>query len=162
MTHTAWKAISIRKNSDSPAPQFHRLPVILLIDDHAETVRIMRSLLESHGYKVWTASNGLEGFALACETEPDVIFTDVKMPGMHGFELLGKLRESESTRLIPVILHSGSVNEKELQQGLALGAAAVLSKPCSVAEIRQTIARFMRAAQVQPQSLEFRDALLSA
>ncbi len=85
------------------------------------------------------------------------------MPGMNGFELIGKLqRKSESTRHIPVVLHSGSVNEKELQHGLALGAAAVLSKPCSVAEIRQTIARFMRAAQIQPQSLELRDLLLSA
>ncbi len=63
MTHTAWKTISIRKNTAGLAPQLHPLPVILLIDDHAETVRILQSLLESHGYKVWTASNGLEGFA---------------------------------------------------------------------------------------------------
>jgi CheY-like chemotaxis protein len=162
MTHTAWKTISIRKNPAGPAPQLRPLPAILLIDDHVETVRILRSLLESHGYKVWTASDGLQGFALACETEPDVIFTDIRMPGLNGFELISKLRESESTRHIPVVLHSGSVNEKEKQHGLDLGAAAFLSKPCSVAEIRQTIAGFMQAAQVQPQSLELRDLLLSA
>ncbi len=160
-TATAWKTFSIGKKSAVPAGP-SRSPSILLIEDDVDLSEVLRLLLESCGHRVWVAFNGTQGFDLARDAGPDLILTDIEMPGMHGFDLLRKLRQSEATRRIPVVLHSGSTDAREKQEGLDLGAAAFLSKPCSLAEMRQTIACFLQPVSAMSGHAQFRDLLLSA
>ena len=85
------------------------------------------------------AGNGAEAFELACEEKPDIIVTDYQMPVMSGLEFVGKLRNSEATRDIPVIMltaRSFAVDDKQKKD---LGISQCVSKPFSPKELLENI-----------------------
>ena len=75
---------------------------ILVIDDEAEIRRSVRMILEYDGYDVLEASSGPEGVALAEKEAPDLVFLDVKMPGMDGLEALQRIKAVNDT--LPVVI----------------------------------------------------------
>ena len=77
---------------------------ILIADDSPSALRVLKALLESEGYDVVTASDGMEAYAKANQFRPDLIITDNVMPGMGGMALLKKLRGNSATRELPVII----------------------------------------------------------
>lgn len=79
----------------------------LLIDDDEDSRTLARHILEQVGARVVVARNGQEGFALAVETQPDFILSDISMPGMNGLEMMREMAISIYTRDIPVIAISG-------------------------------------------------------
>ncbi|HEU4926168.1 MAG TPA: response regulator, partial [Vicinamibacterales bacterium] len=78
---------------------------ILVVDDEAEIRRSVRMILEYEGYDVMEASSGPEGIALVEKESPDLVFLDVKMPGMDGLEALQRIRTVSET--LPVVIISG-------------------------------------------------------
>ncbi len=101
---------------------------VLVVEDNSDMQKQIKSLLQEK-YKVIIASNGLQGYELAREVFPDIIISDVVMPGMDGFELCKKIKEDLLTSHIPVILLTAlSETEKQID-GLETGADAYIVKP---------------------------------
>lgn len=101
---------------------------VLLIEDEPEVLELYRLKLTLDDYEVVTAPNGIEGLQRAKENKPELIFLDIKMPGMDGFEVLKHLRKDEATKDIPVVILSNFDEESMVEKGLALGANDYLIK----------------------------------
>ena len=80
--------------------QLSRTGRILVVDDQSANVRVVKALLERHGYVVTAASNGKDALEAATGETPDLLLLDMMMPGMDGFELLAALRELPGFRQV--------------------------------------------------------------
>jgi len=118
---------------------------IILVDDEADNRRIYGDLLAAEGYAVRRASSGDEAFALAVESPPDLILSDVSMPAGDGLSLLSRVRAEKKTARVPVVLMSGVRTEPEEQaEGLEQGADDYLPKPVAPALLRAKVAAVLR------------------
>lgn len=108
---------------------------ILLADDNADMREYVRRLLAQEGYEVETVADGLAALKAAHGCLPDLVLSDVMMPGLNGFELLKSLRINVNTRDIPVILLSARAGEDSKVEGLEIGADDYLVKPFSAKEL---------------------------
>ena len=112
---------------------------VLVVDDEIHIVHVVAVKLRNNGFEVITAENGADAFEIACEEKPDIIVTDFQMPIMTGPEFVEKLRQTEQTKNIPVIMltaRSFSI-EQELQRQLKI--SELLSKPFSPRELLRII-----------------------
>jgi len=103
---------------------------VLVIDDQESAIAVLVKIL-SPEYTVYTASNGREGIKAAEEYMPAIILLDILMAGMDGFAVFSELKNSENTKLIPVIFITSLLDEANEEKGLALGAADYITKPFS-------------------------------
>src|ERR687895_2994140 len=102
---------------------------ILVIDDEAEIRRSVRMILEYEGYDVIEASSGPEGVGLAEKEPPDLIFLDVKMPGMDGLEALQRIKATNE--ILPVVIISGHGTVSTAVEATKAGAFDFIEKPPS-------------------------------
>jgi len=102
---------------------------ILLIEDDAVQVELIKRTLELRGHQVLTARTGQEGIALIGREKPQLILMDMIIPGMHGLEATIKLKEDASTRDIPIIALTILSNPKFVQECYREGVAAYIKKP---------------------------------
>ena len=100
---------------------------VLIIEDDDSIAEMYRLRLEADGYEVVIGSDGEKGLQLAAGA-PDFIYLDVRLPGIDGFEVLGKLRSEPATATIPVIILSNYGDPALRQRGLILGAQEVATK----------------------------------
>jgi two-component system, NtrC family, nitrogen regulation response regulator NtrX len=110
---------------------------ILVVDDEAEIRRSVRMILEYEGYDVLEASSGPEGVALAEKESPDLIFLDVKMPGMDGLEALGRIRATNDS--VPVVIISGHGTVSTAVEATKAGAFDFIEKPLASERVLLTI-----------------------
>ncbi|MBF2073517.1 MAG: response regulator [Synechococcales cyanobacterium C42_A2020_086] len=108
---------------------------LLVVDDRWENRSVIVNLLEPLGFRVIEASDGEEGLVQAEAHSPDVIITDLLMPGMNGFEFMQQLQQSATLHSIPVIASSASVFETDYDQSIDAGAKAFLPKPVEAATL---------------------------
>ena len=101
---------------------------VLLIEDEKEVAELYRLKLSLDGYSVEVAPDGETGLKKALETKPELIFLDIKMPGMDGFEVLKHLRASEVTKKTPIVILSNFDEQEMIEKGLTLGANEYLIK----------------------------------
>jgi PAS domain S-box-containing protein len=136
--------------SDSvQAPHIHKVTGrILLADDNADMRDYVRRLLGSH-YQVEAASNGVDALAAVQRNPPDLVLTDVMMPGIDGFGFLRELRASESTRTIPVILLSARAGEEARVEGLNAGADDYIVKPFTARELLARVDMRLRMSRLR-------------
>jgi len=106
--------------------------LILVVDDEAPIVEILKYNLTKSGYRVIEAYDGEAGYRLALEEKPDLILLDVMLPKMEGFEVCRKVREKQST---PIIMLTARDEEVDKVLGLELGADDYITKPFSVREL---------------------------
>jgi len=106
--------------------------LILVVDDEAPIVEILKYNLTKSGYRVIAAFDGEEGYQLALSEKPDLILLDVMLPKMEGFEVCRKVREKQST---PIIMLTARDEEVDKVLGLELGADDYITKPFSVREL---------------------------
>ncbi|HOO71695.1 MAG TPA: response regulator [Spirochaetota bacterium] len=103
---------------------------ILIVDDNAENIYLLETLLSAHGYNVITAVNGVEALEKARENTPDLIISDILMPGMDGFTLCREWKKDGQLQHIPFVFYTATYTEKkDIDFGLDLGAARFLLKP---------------------------------
>lgn len=102
---------------------------ILFVDDEPVVLRLMKTRLESRGFEVDTADNGIAAIEKAEAHRPDVILLDIIMPGIDGFETCGRLKKNDRTKDIPVFLFT-ALQESALEKKAAeAGAVKVIQKP---------------------------------
>ncbi len=104
-------------------------PVILVVDDEADSLKLLTDILDAQGYEVRAANSGKLALASAAAHRPDLILLDLRMPEMDGLEVCRRLKASESTRSIPLMFISGSSDVEQRIQGLTMGAVDFVSKP---------------------------------
>lgn len=118
---------------------------ILVVEDDRDIRELIAFTLRYAGMEVETASGGADGLEKAQAERPALILLDVRMPKMTGFEVCERLKGDEHTRDIPVVFLSARGQEREIQQGLSLGAVDYILKPFSPEElpgqVREILAR---------------------
>lgn len=125
---------------------------LLIVDDYADAVDIWAIYLQSMGYRVSTAADGLVAVAKAEELIPDLIVLDLELPGLTGFEAAKRLRANPATAGIPLIAATGYSHERQLEMARQSGFDAVVVKPCDPSLLIQEIERLLRtdAGRFQP------------
>jgi diguanylate cyclase (GGDEF)-like protein len=116
------------------------MATILVVDDNRANREALGSLLEASGYDVMKAVDGVEALALARETRPHLIITDVLMPRMDGYQLARRLREDPATQATGIIFYTAYFGERDARQlAEAHGVARVLVKPSDNDAILQAV-----------------------
>ena len=101
---------------------------VLLIEDDVRVRELYELVLKMDEYSVITAETGEEGLEKAKTENPDLIFLDIRLPGMNGLEVLEILRQDEKTASIPVVILSNLDDEKTINRGVSLGALEYVVK----------------------------------
>ena len=122
-----------------------RAKKILVIDDDPGMQRFLKEALESEGYEVTVASNGMQGLFSAQQEAPDVAILDVMLPGLDGFEVCHRLRADPRTSHLPVMMLTGKEREIDRQTGEKVGANKFLSKPVELQVLLSTVESLARS-----------------
>ncbi|MBL7072735.1 MAG: response regulator [Candidatus Omnitrophica bacterium] len=102
---------------------------ILIVDDNPDLIAVLKVRLESFGYEVVVAEDGVKCLEKASSGKPDLILLDVLMPEMDGFQALKKLKEDDLMKTIPVIMLTAKDKLDDVAKANALGAADFIVKP---------------------------------
>ena len=111
------------------------ISTILIIDDQAVARETIRGLLSREPYTLHFATNGVDGLAQALARQPDVVLSDVMMPGMDGFEVCRRLRDTPGLAEVPVLLVTSLDDRDSRLQGLRAGADDFITKPYDSLEL---------------------------
>jgi twitching motility two-component system response regulator PilH len=117
---------------------------ILIVEDTLSELELMSHYLREGGYNVINAVGAQEALNKVLEQKPDVIITDVVMPGMSGFELCRRLKTHPATEKVPIVICSSKDQEIDRLWGMKQGADAYLTKPFT----REQILRAIKAVAV--------------
>ncbi|WP_437925655.1 CHASE domain-containing protein [Sorangium sp. So ce291] len=124
---------------------------ILVIDDHPENRAVLVDLLAPLGFEVTAAEDGQDGLVKAAEVGPDVVITDLLMPGVDGIELVKHLREAPERRGLVIIVSSASVFEADQDRSLSAGGDDFLAKPVRADELLDKLQRHLGIAWIHAQ-----------
>jgi two-component system, sensor histidine kinase and response regulator len=126
---------------------------ILVVDDDDQLRQTIIMVLKLRGFEPLEASNGGDALELAREHLPDLIISDVNMPGQNGFEALASIRQDPTTAAIPLILMTGEM-DSNMRKGMELGADDFLSKPFAMPELLKAIDARIRKQTVVTKAAE--------
>jgi putative two-component system response regulator len=121
-----------------------RVPRVLLVDDNPHLIGVMRELLISRGYDVVTMSDVASAEAEILRQAPDLILSDVLMPGKSGYEFCRGVKDNPRTRLIPFVLITGLTDREDRLEGIKSGADDFLSKPIFAEELFARVNSLLR------------------
>src|ERR1700758_2068194 len=134
-------------------------PRILVVDDQPSIAGLMSQLLTIRGYSVVTASNADQAEAEVRRQAPDLILSDVMMPGKSGYDLCRTMKEDPSTRLIPFVLITGLSDSSDRVRGIEAGADDFLNKPVLAEELTARVKSLLRLKEFTDE-LETADSVL--
>jgi two-component system, OmpR family, phosphate regulon response regulator PhoB len=136
-----------------------RGPTILIVEDEAPLVTLLRYNLEREGFAVLDAQDGEEALAVAREQKPDLVLLDWMLPLMSGIELCRQLRRNPETRALPVVMLTARGEEGDKLRGLDSGADDYVTKPFSPSELIARIRAVLRRANPAPvdETLRYED-----
>lgn len=118
---------------------------ILVIEDNARNLKLVRDVLQFAGYEVIEARSGEEGVQAAGESEPDLILMDLQLPGIDGTEALRRVRANEAGRRIPVVAITAFAMKDDRDRTMAEGFDGYLEKPISVRALPSQVGAFLTA-----------------
>ena len=116
---------------------------ILIVDDKATSRELLRTVLEKQGYAVIEAGDGAEALQKAHADNPHLILLDLQMPIRNGYEVLGELRQDANYATLPIIALTASAMQGDREKALAAGFTGYLTKPVSLAHLRNEIQRVL-------------------
>jgi len=120
---------------------------ILVVDDDTKIQMVVRIMLQKKGYDVKCVSSGLEAFQEIPEFKPDIIMLDVMMPGMGGYEVCRKLKSSESTKNIPVIMLTALGMGEDFEKAIENGADWYIVKPFNSRQLLSRVSMLLDGEQ---------------
>ncbi len=150
---------TLSRGSVIDVPLRQRIPRILVVDDNPGTMLLMSRLLETRGYEVVTVPDAAQAEVEVYRQPPDLILSDVIMPGKSGYELCRALKEDASTRLIPFVLVTGLSDREDRLRGIEAGADDFLNKPVSSEELFARVKSLLRLKEFTDE-LETADSVL--
>jgi two-component system nitrogen regulation response regulator NtrX len=130
---------------------------ILVIDDEAEIRRSVRMILEYEGYEVIEASSGPEGLAMAEREAPDLVFLDIKMPGMDGLDALQRIKASNET--LPIVIISGHGTVSTAVEATKAGAFDFIEKPLASERVLVTIRNALDQTRLRDENKSLKRAV---
>ena len=121
---------------------------ILVVDDIATNVLLLKTILGKAGYRIVTATGGREALEKVESESPDLILLDIMMPDMNGYEVIERLKADERFCRIPVIFLSALHDSENIVKGFKMGASDYVSKPFNHEELITRVAHHMFIAEV--------------
>ncbi len=128
-------------------------PLVLIVEDDVSTRALYRDFLRDSGFRIADAHNGHQALAKARELRPDVVLTDLAVPGMDGFAFCQALQQSDATRAVPILAvtgHSAYLDHPDRFE--RAGISRVLTKPCPPDVITEELLRLLRREPVDTPS----------
>jgi putative two-component system response regulator len=119
---------------------------VLIVDDQPENLRLLRRILERHGFDVVEVDDAASAVAAVRHAAPDVVLMDIRMPARDGFHLCRELKENPSTRLVPVVLMTAGLNRSDRLNAIEAGADDFVTKPVNPEEL---VARLRSLSQLK-------------
>jgi two-component system, cell cycle response regulator DivK len=119
---------------------------ILLVEDASDIRYIVELLLQNVGYTVISVNDGVQAVQRAQQAPPDVIIMDLALPRLDGWEATRLLKERTDTRHIPVLAFTAHALPEEIEHALAIGCAAVITKPFDINTFLDTIDRLLHTS----------------
>ena len=117
--------------------------MILVVDDHLDTGRLLVRLLKSRGHDAVAAGSGEEGLTLIAKVDPDLVILDKCMPEMDGMAVLQQIRADTQSQSVPVIMYSADASDEDVSRARRLGAQEYLVKGTPFDDIFSTVARYV-------------------
>jgi two-component system, NtrC family, response regulator len=130
---------------------------VIVIDDEVNAAAALETLLTEDGYEVWRANDARSGLQLVEKNEPDVVLTDLRMPGMDGLELLTRIKEARPETLVILMTAYGTV--KTAVKAMKLGAEDYLPKPIDIEELEVVLQKTIEKKQLLEETRVLRDRL---
>lgn len=121
-----------------------RKPKILIVDDNATNVELLRSQLKPHPYEIDTAMDGEEALEKIRQNLPDIILLDLMMPKISGFEICQRIKNDKRTQFIPIIVITALQEQSDKLKAIELGADDFLVKPINRLELTTRIKSLLR------------------
>jgi DNA-binding NarL/FixJ family response regulator len=116
---------------------------LLVVDDEPNLLRAVAVCLRAEGYEVITARSGAEALVRLAETVPDLIVSDIRMPGMDGYQLARQIRTSARTALVPIVFLTAKDETADRIEGFRAGVDAYLTKPFEPDELVAVITNIL-------------------
>ncbi|MBF9142350.1 hybrid sensor histidine kinase/response regulator transcription factor [Hymenobacter properus] len=133
--------------AEEPTPPPAEAEVVLVIEDNDEVREFVRATLAPAGYRVLLAPDGRAGVALAQAEVPDLVVSDVMMPGLNGYQVCEQLKTDPVTSHVPVVLLTAKSEPDAKLEGLETGADAFLAKPFNPRELRAQVRNLLALRQ---------------
>ncbi len=124
--------------------------MIVIADDSISVRKFVGRMLEKNGYRVKLAADGLEAAELVTQHGCHLVITDLEMPRMTGYELMAQLRQSPSTRRIPVMVVTSRAGAKHKDRALKEGASGFLTKPVQEDQLLATVEQLLGTEAARP------------
>lgn len=124
---------------------------ILVVDDVVENVELLEAYLSSFGYRVEKAYDGEEALRKVQEDPPDLILLDIMMPKLDGYEVCRRLKASQQTLFIPIVMITALKEPEERIQGILIGADDFLTKPFNKLELMARVRSLLRVKKLHDQ-----------
>ncbi|MET0492000.1 MAG: response regulator [Actinoplanes sp.] len=131
------------------------MPTVLVVDDRATNRELVRTLLNYGGHRVIEAHEGGEALSMAHAQHPDLVLTDILMPGMDGYQLARELRAAPDTAATPIVFYTANYQEDETRPfAEACGVARVLLKSADPAVLIRTIEELLTEGRPAPAPID--------
>src|SRR5689334_10108899 len=130
---------------------------VLIVDDEANARTALAELLRDEGYTVETAADGFKALPKLEELSPDIVVTDLKMPGMDGLELMKKVRERDPDTVLIMMTAFGAVDTAV--KAMREGAADYITKPVNVEELSLVLQRELERKRLRAEAGQLRERL---
>ena len=134
---------------DEPIVDRKTAITILVVDDEPYVLRALSYLLKREGYTVETASDGAEGLARVQALRPQVVFLDIMMPVLNGYDVCQRIREDPALAKVYVIMLSAKGQQIDRERGLLGGADEYMTKPFSPREIAQRLRTLIANGKIE-------------
>lgn len=150
----------LAESGEPTASDIQDLPVVLLAEDNADLQHFISGILKSH-YRVLGAADGAQAERMALEHIPDLVITDVMMPGKDGYQLCHSLKNNNKTSHIPILMLTAKAGQDSKLEGLTQGADIYLTKPFDERELLIQMQNLIEAREKLWEHFKTRDMFLA-